>query len=111
MNLGDDEQHRAWMLARLRKYLVHRRSPRAVLGWIMGATALAGFLSSMTMLRLGLDAMWLRYPLAVLVAWGVFLLLVRTWAERERDLIRLDEALGQPGMEGAAVFAGPVSIG
>jgi hypothetical protein len=31
--------------------------------------------------------MWLRYPLAVLVAWGVFLLLVRVWAERERDTI------------------------
>ena len=36
------------------------------------------------MLHLGLDRMWLRYPLAALAGWAVFLVLVRAWAEVER---------------------------
>jgi hypothetical protein len=41
--------------------------------------------------------MWLRYPLAVLLAWGVFLLLVRAWAERERDTIDWNDESTQRG--------------
>lgn len=96
MSLVDEEQHRERMLGRLREHLVRHRSPRAVLAWILTVTATAGFFCSMGMLKLGLDAMWLRYPLAVLVAWGVFLLLVRAWAEREREAMRLDEHLAGP---------------
>lgn len=62
----------------------------------MFVTALAGFLASVGLLKLGLDQMWLRYPLAVLIAWGVFLLLVRRWAEQERSSMRVDEELGSP---------------
>jgi len=61
----------------------------------MLATAMAGFLASAGMLKLGLWRMWLRYPLAVLVAWGVFLLLVRCWAENERASLRVDEELAR----------------
>jgi hypothetical protein len=46
---------------------------------ILAATGAAGFLASFVMLRLGLSAMWLRYGLAVLLAYGVFLLLLCVW--------------------------------
>ena len=35
------------------------------------------------MLRLGVEEMWMRYPLAVLSGWIAFLGLVRLWAEAE----------------------------
>lgn len=44
----------------------------------------AGLLSSFSMLHAGLTSMWLRYPLAVVFAWGVFLALMRAWVEVER---------------------------
>jgi hypothetical protein len=43
---------------------------------IAAATSLAGFLTTFTLLQLHMHAMWLRYGLAVLVAYGVFLLLI-----------------------------------
>jgi hypothetical protein len=60
----------------------------------MFVTALAGFLGSVLLLKAGVGQMWLRYPLAVLIAWGVFLGLVRVWAELERSTMRIDEELG-----------------
>lgn len=93
----EEEKQRRRLLGRVRQYLARRRSPRSVLSAILVLTALAGFLISMGMLKLGLGAMWLRYPLAVLGAWGVFLALVRSWAERERNEIRVDEELAAAG--------------
>ena len=66
----------------------------------MLATAVAGFLASVGLLKAGLLQMWLRYPLSVLVAWGVFLYLVRQWAQREHASVHVDEELGRPGLEG-----------
>ncbi len=83
----NEDQHRAEALRGIRRFLTQRRSPRVIVTGILTLTAMAGFISSRLMLLRGLDAMWLRYPLSVLVAWGVFLLLVRIWAERERDTI------------------------
>jgi len=62
----------------------------------MFVTALVGFLASVGMLKLGLEQMWLRYPLAVLFAWVVFLVLVRLWAEVTRAAMRMDEELARP---------------
>jgi hypothetical protein len=53
--------------------------PRVEMSLILGATGAAGFLASYAMLRLGLSPMWLRYALAVLFAYAVFLLLLRLW--------------------------------
>lgn len=103
-----NERVRRRLFGRVRRFLAQRRSPRTVLTTILLLTALAGFLASMGMLKLGLAAMWLRYPLAVLAAWAFFLGLVRTWAESERESLRADEELaattvgdeefdGQPG--------------
>jgi hypothetical protein len=46
---------------------------------IVTATGLAGFLASFFMLHLGLERMWLKYPLAVALAYAVFLVLLKLW--------------------------------
>lgn len=50
-------------------------------------TGLAGFLTAVALLHLGLTRMALRYPLAIVVAYGVFLILLRLWLglHRARD--------------------------
>jgi hypothetical protein len=53
--------------------------PRVEMSLILGATGAAGFLATYAMLRLGVSLMWLRYALAVLFAYAVFLLLLRLW--------------------------------
>ena len=50
------------------------------------ATALAGFLTSVALLKLHLHVMWLRYGLSVGVAYGVFLALIWCWV-RNRTAI------------------------
>ena len=64
---------------RERRLLLRRGMPRVEMSLILAATGAAGFLASYLMLRLGLSAMWLRYALAVLLAYAVFLLLLRLW--------------------------------
>jgi hypothetical protein len=51
---------------------------------IVVATGVAGFAASAVLLRLGTWSMPLRYVLATLLAYAVFLLLVRLWAEYQR---------------------------
>lgn len=46
---------------------------------ILAATGAAGFVASFAMLHLGVWRMWLRYPLAVLFAYAVFIVLLRVW--------------------------------
>lgn len=95
--MAEEERQRRRMLGRMRQYLLRHRSPRSLLSAIMALTALAGFGFSFGLLKLGLGQMWLRYPLAVLGAWIVFLLLVRAWAEREHAEIRMDEQFVELG--------------
>ena len=83
------------MLTRLRTHFARRRSPRATITVILLATGGAGFVASVMLLKGGVSQMWLRYPLAALIAWAVFLALVRAWAERERESFRIDEHLGE----------------
>jgi len=46
---------------------------------ILLATGSAGFLVSFALLHAGLTRMWVRYPVAILSAYAVFLLLLRLW--------------------------------
>jgi hypothetical protein len=46
---------------------------------ILAATGAAGFVASFAMLHLGVWRMWVRYPLAVLFAYAVFIALLRVW--------------------------------
>ena len=56
-----------------------------MLSFVLIITGLCGFLVSYGLLRLGVDHMWLRYPVAVLVAYGILLGLIRMWVELERS--------------------------
>lgn len=95
-----EEQVRERLLVRLRKHFAIRRSPRATMSAILIATGFAGFVASIAMLKCGLGQMGLRYPLAVLFAWGIFLALVRAWAARESGHFRVEEHLGEGALTG-----------
>ena len=61
---------------------------------IVAATGVSGFLASAALVHAGVDSMGVRYALAFLIAYGVFLVLVRLWVELYRRRIEgVDEAL------------------
>ena len=64
---------------RVRRLLMRRSLPRVLMSLILAATGAAGFVASFLMLHLGVSRMWLRYALAVLFAYGVFIVLLRVW--------------------------------
>ena len=63
---------------------MRRASPRVHMLVLVCVTALTGFATSYLLLRAGLTAMALRYPLAVGVGYVGFLGLVRLWIRRFR---------------------------
>lgn len=89
---------------------------------LVTATGLAGFGASMVLLRLGISSMPVRYSLAVISAYAVFLLLVRLWVEYQRRGFRADAdivdvlpeliqrsgspAAGEPSLYGGGTFGG-----
>jgi len=75
---------RARKIESLKRWLQRKSYPRLHASLILLLTGLAGFLVSFVLLRLGVTAMWLRYPLAILVAYGVFLILLRVWLSLSR---------------------------
>jgi len=81
------DRRRWWKIESLKRRLERKSYPRLHASIILLLTGLAGFLVSFALLRLGVSAMWLRYPLAIIVAYGVFLLLLRVWLSlcRPRD--------------------------
>lgn len=78
------------IIERVKRRLLRRGRPRLLVTLILLLTGLAGFLVSFSLLRFGMTRMWLRYPLAILIAYCVFLLLLRLWLffqrHREPDL-------------------------
>jgi hypothetical protein len=88
------ERRRERKIESLKRRLQRKSYPRLHASLILLLTGLTCFLVSFTLLRLGLTAMWLRYPLAILVAYGVFLILLRVWLSlsRPRDWY-LDEVV------------------
>src|ERR1041384_7449317 len=69
---------------RVRRLLMRRGLPRVLMSLILAATGAAGFLVSFALLHMGVTRMWLRYPVAVLAAYGVFLFLLRVWLHLQR---------------------------
>ena len=104
----------------LKRRLQRKSYPRLHASLILLLTGLAGFFVSFVLLLAGVTAMWLRYPVAILVAYGVFLILLRVWLSlsrpREWDLEEVvDTTLevvtdstgaDDPGFGGSADFAG-----
>lgn len=117
--LKRDAYWRQERIESLKRRLLRKSYPRLHASLILFLTGSAGFLASFALLRLGVSSMWLRYPLAIAVAYGVFLLLLRVWLWLSRppdvgfDLIEdtlevsFDVAeSGDAGFGGGGDFAG-----
>jgi hypothetical protein len=76
----------------LQRYFTRRALPRFTLGLILVFTGTTGFSLSVGLLKLGVTNMAVRYPVAVLGAYGVFLLLIRLWVELEKSQFNPDDA-------------------
>ena len=68
----------------IKRRLLRRRMPRFQVSLILSLTGLAGFLTSFLLLNLGVVGMWLRYPIAILIAYCMFLLLLSLWLWLQR---------------------------
>ncbi len=62
-----------------KRHLLRKSSPRLQVSLILGLTGLAGLLTSFSLLHAGITWMWIRYSIAILVAYGAFLLMLRLW--------------------------------
>ena len=85
---SDDRERR---VERVRRLLLSRGMPRVQMSLILAVTGLAGFLASFALLHAGLTRMWLRYPVSVLFAYAVFLLLLRLWLFYQGRAIRVPD--------------------
>ena len=81
--------------------------PRVQISVLLLITAFAAFISSAIMLRLGMTSMAWRYPIAVLVGYIVFLILLRLWLWWQSE----ENIVGNVGVDGdLIVAAGDLSI-
>ena len=90
---------RASALARVRARFEANGSARLQVFLILIVCGLVGFLTSVALLRLGLEHMGLRYPIAVLSAYGTFLLCVRVWVQLRRHAGELQLDVPSPDIE------------
>ncbi len=78
------------LVARISRSLCRKAYPRLQMTLILVTTGLAGFLGSMLLLHAGMEKMWQRYPLAVVISYGVFLLLLKLWVVYQRRSLAQD---------------------
>jgi len=98
-----DPNWRCRARAALERYFERRSYPRTVLTLLLIITGLVAFFASYAMLRAGVDHMWLRYPIAVLIGYGALLALIRLWVEVEFSRFDPEDPLVKGGGETEAV--------
>jgi len=76
---------RSHAILRIKRRLEQDAFPRIQMSLIVGLTGATGLLFSYIMLQLGVTSMALRYPLALLAAYGVFLLLLWLWLRTQAE--------------------------
>ncbi|MDR2959763.1 MAG: hypothetical protein LBV10_09475 [Stenotrophomonas sp.] len=93
-------------VVRARRHLQQRGWPRLQMALIVALTGATGFLVSHLLRLAGVEAMLLRYPLAVLLAYGVFLLLMWAWIrwrwDNVLDALSSEVGGGTPSAHGSA---------
>jgi hypothetical protein len=77
------------------RYLLRHTSPRTILSLLILLAGAAGFGISVGLLRLGLTTMAFRYPVAVIGAYLLLLLLIRLWVACERKHFRGEAAAAE----------------
>ncbi len=88
------EQRRERVVRLIKSRLLRKGKPRLLVTLILLITGLVGFLVSYLLLHSGMTRMWLRYPLAILFAYCVFLLLLRLWLALQRSRQRVGVEVG-----------------
>jgi hypothetical protein len=73
------KQGREHLIERVKQRLLREGRPRVQMFIILTVTGTVGFLISYALLHAGLKWMWLRYPVCILLAYCVFLLILRFW--------------------------------
>jgi hypothetical protein len=71
--------NRSEAVEKMRNRLGREGWPRVEMSLILGLSAAVGFATSMVLLAIGVTSMMVRYPLAVVAAYGAFLLFLRVW--------------------------------
>jgi hypothetical protein len=86
---------RAVLVERVKRELEQRGYPRLQMFLLVCLTGGAGFLASYGLLYAGLTSLAVRYGLAVVIAYGAFLLLLWLWLRTDADTYDgLDDAVG-----------------
>lgn len=112
---------RSQAILRIKRRLELDAFPRLQMSLIVGLTGAAGLLFSFMMLQLGVTSMALRYPLALLMAYGVFLVLLWLWLRTQaEDYVDIPDFSGSgssgsgdcaPAFEGGGNFGGAGASG
>jgi hypothetical protein len=98
---------RSLAVVRARHQLEAKSYPRLQMSLITGLTGAFGLLSSFVLLHLGgVESMTLRYPLALVCAYGMFLALIGLWLRTQaRDYLDLPDLSG--GLSSHSSHTGP----
>jgi hypothetical protein len=78
-NAQDNQAEATWTREKVKRYLVQRFYTRFHMSLILSSSGLAAMLTSWALLHGGVHAMWLRYPVAVVMAYLTFLAGVSLW--------------------------------
>lgn len=90
MTMPKTREHRIELV---KQRLLSNSIPRVHISVIVLLTALAGFFTSFCLLQFGVTAMWVRYPIATAIAYGIFLLLLAIWLWLQHREFDVDESL------------------
>jgi hypothetical protein len=89
--VSPDQKWRGRARKALENYFSRRSYPKAILTLLLMLTGLVGFFVSYALLRAGVDHMWVRYPIAVVIGYCALLGFVRLWVEFERGRFDPDD--------------------
>ena len=94
---------RSRAITHLRTRLEQNSWPRVQMAFLVMLTGASGFLASFLLLQAGLQVMWVRYPVSVGIAYGVFLLLLWLWMKTQAaDYADVPVASGDGASSGSA---------
>ena len=96
------EKDRELLVEQAHQFLKQVGHPRRVMGVIVVMTLATGYLASVALLHLGVNWMAVRYPLAVAIAYGIYLGMLGVWlrsqATRQNTVANDPEGLFVPGV-------------
>lgn len=88
--ISQTHKRRDRRIERVRQRLLRKGLPRLQITLILSLTAFAGFVTSFLLLTSGVLQMWVRYPIAIAVAYFVFLILLAFWVWLHRRNAEVD---------------------